>query len=97
MDRWRPLKRRGYPALSHALRRIAGWPFRVAADRAALRQLAGMSERELGDIQLTRQDFRDATALAAREDHRPIAALGAWRSLEPLVLNPPSRARQPSA
>jgi uncharacterized protein YjiS (DUF1127 family) len=97
MDTWRPLKRRRHLALAHALRRVAGWPFRVAADRAALRQLAGMSERELGDIQMTRQDFRDATALAPREDHRPLATLGPIRSNGPLVLNLSSRARQPSA
>ena len=97
MEHWSPLKRRGYPALSHALRRVVGWPFRVAADRAALRQLAGMSERELADIQLTRQDFRDATALAPREDYRPLATLGAIRRGRPLALNLVSRARQPSA
>jgi uncharacterized protein YjiS (DUF1127 family) len=72
MEYWRPLKRRRTLALSHALRRVAAWPFRIAATRAALRQLAGMSERELADIQLARQDFRDASALAPRED-RPLS------------------------
>jgi uncharacterized protein YjiS (DUF1127 family) len=77
MDTWRPLKRRRLFALSHALRRVAGWPFRVAATRAALRQLAGMSERELADIQLARQDFRDASALAPRENPQALFAMSA--------------------
>jgi uncharacterized protein YjiS (DUF1127 family) len=49
-------------------RRLASWPFRVAAARAAVRQLAGMNERELADIGLTRQDLRDVTALPLDED-----------------------------
>ena len=97
MDTWRPLKRRRYLALAHALRRVAGWPFRVAADRAALRQLAGMSERELADIRLARQDFRDATALAPREDDSPLATLGSIRGTRPLAFNLVPRARQPTA
>ena len=62
-----PRGRFARPALS-ALRRLAGWPSRVAAARAALRQLAGMSERELADVGLARQDLRDASALAPNED-----------------------------
>ena len=53
---------------ARAFRQLAAWPFRVAERRAALRQLAGMSERELSDIRLTRQDLRDASALSPRED-----------------------------
>jgi len=56
------------PSGFSAVRRIASWPFRVAAARAALRQLGGMSERELSDVGLTRQDLRDASALALDED-----------------------------
>ena len=33
-----------------------------------MRQLAGMSDRELADIRLCRQDLRDATALALGAD-----------------------------
>lgn len=51
-----------------SLRRLAGWPFRVAAARCAMRDLAGMSARELADIGLTRQDLRDASALALDDD-----------------------------
>jgi uncharacterized protein YjiS (DUF1127 family) len=51
-----------------ALRRLASWPMRVAAARAAMRQLASMSEHELADIRLTRQDLRDASALRLDED-----------------------------
>ncbi len=46
------------------LRRLAGWPFRVAAARRAMRDLADMSARELADIGLSRQDLRDVSALA---------------------------------
>jgi hypothetical protein len=56
-------------------RRLASWPFRVAAARAAMRQLAGMNDRELADIRLTRQDLRDASALALDEDPTRILAM----------------------
>ena len=46
--------------------RIALWPARVAAARAALRQLAAMDARGLADIGLAPQDIRDATAVSAR-------------------------------
>ena len=55
-------------AFAQSLRRLAGWPFRVAAARAALRTLAGMSQRELADIGLAQQDLRDASALSPRKD-----------------------------
>lgn len=57
------------------LRRVASWPFRVAAARAAMRQLAGMSDRELADIRLTRQDLRDASALALDDDPTRVFAM----------------------
>ncbi len=53
---------------SNPLWRLAGWPLRVAAARRAMRDLAGMSARELADIGLTRQDLRDASALALDDD-----------------------------
>jgi uncharacterized protein YjiS (DUF1127 family) len=58
-----------------ALRRLVSWPFRVAAARRALRQLAGMSERELADISLARQDLRDASALPLGDDPTRIFAM----------------------
>ncbi len=57
--------------------RLLTWPFRVAAARAAVRQLAGMNERELADIGLTRQDLRDVTALPLDEDPTRVFAMRA--------------------
>jgi uncharacterized protein YjiS (DUF1127 family) len=51
-----------------SLRRLISWPFRVAAARATMRELAGLSDRELADIRLTRQDLRDASALPLDAD-----------------------------
>ena len=59
------------------LQRLASWPFRVAAARASMRQLAGMSDRELADIRLTRQDLRDASALSLSDDPTRIFAIRA--------------------
>ena len=50
------------------LRRVSAWPFRVAAARRALAQLAGFDDRELADIGLVRQDLRDVSALALADD-----------------------------
>jgi uncharacterized protein YjiS (DUF1127 family) len=50
------------------LRRVSAWPFRVAAARRALAELAGFNDRELADIGLVRQDLRDVSALALAED-----------------------------
>jgi uncharacterized protein YjiS (DUF1127 family) len=50
------------------LRRLAAWPAKVVAARRAIRQLAGMSDHELRDIGLSRQDLRDATALPPGAD-----------------------------
>jgi uncharacterized protein YjiS (DUF1127 family) len=57
----------GSPAWA-AMQRMILWPVRVAAARQAMHELAGMSDRELADIRLTRQDLRDASALALGED-----------------------------
>jgi len=62
-------------AAGSALWRLIGWPLRVAAARQAMRQLAGMSTRELADIGLMRQDLNDASALALGGD--PTAMLAA--------------------
>ncbi len=51
-----------------ALRRALTWPARVGAARRTMSQLARMSEYELRDIGLTRQDVADATALPLDAD-----------------------------
>jgi uncharacterized protein YjiS (DUF1127 family) len=48
--------------------RFATWLARVAAARRDLAQLAGMSDHELADIGLNRQDLRDATAMRLGDD-----------------------------
>ena len=48
--------------------RLLLWPARVMRARAALAQLAGLSDHELRDIGLTRQYLRDASAFARDED-----------------------------
>jgi uncharacterized protein YjiS (DUF1127 family) len=68
-------QKRATPLAWAAIRRLAAWPLRVAAARAAVRELAGMSDRELADIRLTRQDLRDATALALSDDPTRIFAM----------------------
>ena len=84
-------------AVSHTagvLRRALNWPARVGAARRAMSQLARMSDYELRDIGLTRQDVvdvsalpldEDPTALLARREPRPRST--AWirrhRSLSP--------------
>jgi len=47
---------------------VASWPFRVAAQRRILTDLARFDDRELADIGLSRQDLHDATALPLGAD-----------------------------
>jgi uncharacterized protein YjiS (DUF1127 family) len=47
------------------------WPSRVIAARRTLSQLAGLSEYELRDIGLSRQDLVDFTARPLDEDPTP--------------------------
>jgi uncharacterized protein YjiS (DUF1127 family) len=54
--------------LPAALVSFALWPFRVAAARATLRQLAALDARSLADIGLTPADLNDATALPLAAD-----------------------------
>jgi uncharacterized protein YjiS (DUF1127 family) len=49
-------------------RRLVCWPFRVAASRRMMSQLGEMSDRELADIGLRREDLRDAAALRLSDD-----------------------------
>lgn len=51
-----------------SLLRLAAWPLRVFAARRAMTQLGEMSDRELADVGLYRQDLRDASALPFGED-----------------------------
>jgi len=53
------------------LRRAALWPAHVIATRRMLAQLASMSEYELRDVGLTRQDLIDLTARPLDEDPTP--------------------------
>lgn len=55
-------------SLGTLFRTVAGWPIRVAAARRTMGQFAGMSDYELRDIGLTRQDLREATALRRDAD-----------------------------
>ena len=50
------------------------WPMRVSEARAAMRQLGGMTDHELKDIGLTRQDLRDATGLVIDDDPTQLLA-----------------------
>ena len=53
---------------------VLTWPMRVGEARAAMRQLGGMTDYELRDIGLTRQDLRDATGLVIDEDPTQLLA-----------------------
>ena len=73
------------------LRRALSWPARVGAARRTMSQLARMSEYELRDIGLTRQDVADATALPLDADpstllvRRRAAREHAWTDNEDLA------------
>jgi uncharacterized protein YjiS (DUF1127 family) len=51
--------------------RILLWPARVVAARRTLAQLAGMTDYELRDVGLIRQDLADLTARPLDEDPTP--------------------------
>jgi uncharacterized protein YjiS (DUF1127 family) len=51
--------------------RVALWPAHVIATRRTLAQLASLSEYELRDVGLTRQDLVDITARPLDEDPTP--------------------------
>jgi len=52
---------------------LVSWPVRVAEARREFTLLAGLDDRGLADIGLTRQDLRDATAFPLSE--RPSSCL----------------------
>src|SRR5208282_5705640 len=61
--------------------RVLSWPARVAAARRTMADLARMSEYELRDIGLTRQDLNDATALPLDADPSSLfVRRRAWRA-----------------
>jgi uncharacterized protein YjiS (DUF1127 family) len=57
-----------FAGLAGGLRRLIAWPFEVAKARADLAMLGGLSDYELHDIGLSRQDLRNATALPLDKD-----------------------------
>ena len=74
------------------LRRALSWPARVGTARRTMSQLARMSEYELRDIGLTRQDVVDVSALPLDEDptallarRRDAAREHAWTDREDLA------------
>jgi len=73
-------------------KRVAAWPFRVAAARAALRALANMDRRELADIGLNPSDVRDASALPLDRDPTALLAARA-RERRRDAFGPPSSLR----
>ena len=71
-------------------RRLAAWPFRVAAARAALKALANMDRRELADIGLNPSDVRDASALPLDRDPTALLATRARERRRDAFGPPPS-------
>jgi uncharacterized protein YjiS (DUF1127 family) len=67
----RPNHGGAWRALAAALLHAALWPARVVAARRTLAQLSGLSEYELRDIGLSRQDLVDFTARPLDEDPTP--------------------------
>jgi len=61
-----------------ALRRVLAWPIRVHRARHLMLQLGALSDHELRDIGLTRQDLRAVSALPREAD--PSLALRARAS-----------------
>ena len=62
-----------------SLLRLLLWPARVAQARRDLALLGSMSDRELSDIGLSRQDLRNATALPPDADPTGAASRSAHR------------------
>jgi uncharacterized protein YjiS (DUF1127 family) len=75
-------------------RRLAAWPFQVAAARAALKALANMDRRELADIGLNPSDVRDASALPLDRDPTALLATRA-RERRRDAFGPPPSPREP--
>jgi uncharacterized protein YjiS (DUF1127 family) len=71
-------------------RRVAAWPFRVAAARATLKALSNMDRRELADIGLSSSDVRDASALPLDRDPTELLARRARERRRDAFGPPPS-------
>ena len=76
-----------------AASRLAFWPARVVAARAALAELAALDGRELADIGLSRSDLRDATALRRDADPTGFLAERAGAKRLSALRPPPPRPR----
>ena len=59
------------------LLRLATWPLRAVAARRAMAELGAMSDHELADVGLRRQDLRDATAIKLGDDPTEMLAVRA--------------------
>ncbi len=57
-----------FEGLLGTFRRVIAWPFKIAQARADLAMLGGLSDYELHDIGLSRQDLRNVTALPLAKD-----------------------------
>ena len=68
------LARQASRGAAAAIKRALSWPARVGAARRTMRELARMSEYELRDIGLSRQDLFDATALPLDADPSALLA-----------------------
>jgi uncharacterized protein YjiS (DUF1127 family) len=79
--------------MSTGARRVAAWPFRVAAARATLTMLANMDRRELADIGLNSSDVRDASAMALDRDPTEHLARRARERRRDAFAPPPPRTR----
>ena len=82
------LSRHAVSQTAGVLRRALSWPARVGAARRAMTQLARMSDYELRDIGLTRQDVFDVSALPLDED--PTALLARRRAAGAMERRPRS-------
>jgi uncharacterized protein YjiS (DUF1127 family) len=77
------------PGPGAILLRMLLWPVRVLRARREFDRLAGLSDHELRDIGLTRQDLRNASALSLDQDPtRHLAAITTQRRRTPRPMRP---------
>jgi len=70
-----------FASLGAGMLRVLRWPARVIEARRTMSQLAGMTDFELRDIGLTRQDLADTTARPLDDDPtRYLAYARSWRA-----------------
>jgi uncharacterized protein YjiS (DUF1127 family) len=63
-----PRVSQAFVGVAGTVKRVLAWPLEVAKARADLALLGGLSDYELHDIGITRQDLRNATALPLDKD-----------------------------